>query len=623
MPTPSPVNSNGWVRSKLQQAAQRTTYLVRAWRLVWTATKSWTIPWFILLIVQGLLPAATVYLTKILVDNLSAAVGGGLSWESVRPVLYPAVAMGTILLLSQVLGGLLAWIRAAQSELVEDYIKALVHSKAGSVDIEFYETPELSDKLARANSESATRSLSILENLGSLLQNTLTLVAVAALLIPYSFWLPLVLLLSTLPALWVVVHHSVLHHEWWEQTTERRRWAHYFDQLLTFPTPAAEIRLFDLAIHFRDQYGQLRKQLRDGRLRLLKRQNVAQFVASSSALVVTVSTLVWMVGRALRGMATLGDIALFYQAFNQGQGLMRALLSSLGQLYADGLFLEHLFTFLDLEAKITDPENPVEEPIVLGEGITFCDVSFRYPGSDSFALNGFNLFVPVGKTVALVGPNGAGKTTVTKLLCRFYDPDHGEIRIGDTDIREIRLVTLRRLFTVLFQYPVRYVASIGRNISLGDIRSEPDEHKIVYAADGGGAREIAEKLPRKYDTLLGKHFKGGVELSGGEWQRVTLARAFYRESPLVILDEPTSFMDSWAEAAWLDRFRELVHGRSAIIITHRFTTAMRADIIHVMDDGKIVESGTHEELLHSGGLYAASWTAQMEAEKRVLTAPNP
>ena len=253
-------------------------------------------------------------------------------------------------------------------------------------------------------------------------------------------------------------------------------------------------------------------------------------------------------------------------------------------------------------------------PETLSEGILFEDVQFRYPGSEHLALNDFSLFIPAGKTVAIVGPNGAGKTTVTKLLCRFYDPTEGSIRLDGTDLRSFDLNRLRRLCTVLFQSPVHYIATVAQNIVMGDRGKEPTTERIACAVRGGGADEIVSRLPMGYETLLGKQFRGGVELSGGQWQRISLARAFYRESPIVILDEPTSFMDSWAESAWLDHFRELVKDRTAIIVTHRFTTAMRADVIHVMNEGKVVESGSHRELIDQNGLYASSWLSQIRAE---------
>lgn len=606
----------GQINSKVSAASGRLVYLQRALRLILKASRFWTVLWFSLLLIQGLLPAVTVYLTKILVDALAIAIGSGLAWSTIRPVVIPAALMAGTILLTQVLQGVLNWIRAAQSELVEDHIKALVHDKASTVDLEFYETPEQSDRMARANSEATARSISLLDNLGALFQNSLTLIAVAALLLPYSIWLPLVLLCSTLPALWVVIHHNLFYHDWWERTTEQRRWGRYFDSMLTYPPPAAEIRLFGLARHFRAAYNDLRRELREGRLRLIRNQNLAQFGAGLVALLVTVTTLIWMGARALAGAATLGDLALFYQAFNQGQRLMRSLLGSLGQLYADALFLEHLFTFLDLQPVITAPDNPAPIPRHLDKGIVFKNVNFRYPGSENLTLTDFNLVIPAGKTIAFVGPNGAGKTTVTKLLCRFYDPTEGSIQLDDVNIREMDPNQLRRKITVMFQNPVHFVASVAENIAMGDLEKPLNRECIHSAATGSGTADIVQNLPNGYETLLGKQFQGGVELSEGEWQRIALARAFYRQAPVVILDEPTSFMDSWAEAAWLDRFGALVKGRTAILVTHRFTTAMRADIIHVMDRGSIVESGSHSELLDQGGMYAASWLSQMQSEKR-------
>ena len=560
------------------------------------------------------MPAATVYLTKILVDRLTEAVGGGLSAEALYPVLIPTLAMGSILLATQLLGGLLGWVRVAQSELVQDYIKGLIHRKAATVDLAFFETPEESDRMSRANSEASSRSLSLLQNIGILSQNLVTLIAVALILVTYSFWIPLLLFLSTLPALWVVLHHNNLHHNWWEKTTEDRRWTLYYDRMLTMALPAAEMRLFGLGASFQHAYKELRRTLRESRLRLLKRQNVAQVTASISALFVTAGSLVWMAARAFKGLATIGDIALFYQAFNQGQQLMRSLLNSVGQLYGDALFLEHLFTFLDQKSEVKSPPDTSPIPASLSDGIHFKHVTFCYPGSDKKALNDFSLHIPAGKTVALVGPNGAGKTTITKLLCRFYDPTQGVIEIDGVDIRKMDLEALRRNCAVLFQHPMRYIATAGRNISIGDLDTEPSLNRIHEAAVGGGAHDIISALPQKYDTLLGKQFRGGVELSGGQWQRVTLSRAFFRNSPIVILDEPTSFMDSWAETRWLDRFRTLVKNRTAIIVTHRFTTAMRADIICVVEDGRIVEMGGHEDLVRQGGLYASSWNKQIQVE---------
>jgi ATP-binding cassette subfamily B protein len=312
-------------------------------------------------------------------------------------------------------------------------------------------------------------------------------------------------------------------------------------------------------------------------------------------------------------LVTLGDLALFYQAFNQGQRLMRSLLASVGQLYSNCLFLGNLFEFLDLEPLVVNPAHAVPAPVVLQRGIRFRQVNFRYPGSSREALCDFDLDIPAGQMVAIVGSNGAGKSTLLKLLCRLYDPDAGHIEMDGIDLRHLRVEELRRRITVLFQEPVRYNDTVAENISLGDRAAAPSAAKIEGAAQAAGADTIISRLPEGYVSTLGKMFSKGSELSVGEWQRIALARAFLRQAPIILLDEPTSAMDSWSEADWLHRFRSLADGRTVMIITHRFTTAMRADIIHVMAQGRIVESGSHEELLAFGGAYAQSWTAQMRA----------
>ncbi len=599
-------------RRGLQEVRLKITYLVRALRLIWEATGRWTLLWLLLLLVSGVLPAALVYLTKHLVDAVAVAIGGGLSWETVQPVLWPALLMGGVLLLSQGLSGLTSWIRTAQAEHVLDHVKNLIHAKAAEVDLAFYDNPDYYDHLERANSEASSRSLSLLDNLGSLLQNGVTLVSIAAILVHYSVWLPLALLLTTLPALFVVVHHHQREHAWWTKHTVDQRKAGYFDRLLTMAFFAPEVRVFDLAGHFRQQYQEVRRRLREGRLELMRRQAWASLGAGLVGLLATALVMVWMVARALRGVASLGDLALFYQAFNQGQGLMRALLSSAGQMYANTLFLEHLFTFLEIPTGLPDPDDPVPVPRQLREGIRFENVTFCYPGSSRPVLQQLNLFIPAGKTVAIVGANGAGKSTLLKLLCRFYDPDEGRVTIDGIDLRRFRRRELLDAITVLFQFPVPYQDTLARNIALGDLKQPPTRAAIEQAARSAMVDEIARKLPQGYDTLLGKWFsEEGAELSGGEWQRVSLARAFYRQAPIVVLDEPTSAMDSWTEAEWMDRFGELVRGRTALIITHRFTTAMRADLIYVMDEGRVIEQGTHHQLLALNGHYAASWRRQM------------
>lgn len=609
------------VTNRLRSAVAQLSYLQQTFHLVWSAARTWTLAWFILLVIQGLLPVVTVYLTRLLVNRLVAVVGIGSSWDSIQPILVPGVLMAGVLLLTEFLRSGSEWIRTAQSELVQDHISALIHKKSVAVDLAFYESSEYYDRLNRARSDASSRSLSLLENSGSLLQNSITLLAMAAVLIPYGAWIPFVLLISTLPAFYVVLRLNRRQHWWWQQTTTDRRWLQYYEMLLTHSAIAAELRLFNLGPHFRSAYQVLRRRLRTERLKLIKDQSLGRLGAGAVALLISGTAMLWMVRQVLVGLMTLGDLALFYQAFNQSQNLMRSLLGNLGQIYNNSLFINNLFEFLRLEPQILDPDEPLPVPL-LQKGIDFQHVTFRYPGSNRDALQDFNLTIPAGQVVAIVGDNGAGKSTLIKLLCRFYDPDAGRIELDGIDIRDLSIAEFRRVITVLFQSPIPYHTTAAQNITLGDLAATPSAAEIQAAARGAGAHELIARLPQGYDTLLGKWFADGAELSGGEWQRVALARAFLRRAQIIVLDEPTSAMDSWAEADWLERFRALANGRTAIVITHRFTLAMRADLIYVMREGQIVESGSHDQLLAQGGLYAQSWTAQIQVSQPYVSELN-
>ena len=595
----------------LHKFAAQLSYVPRTLRLIWRAARGWTLAWFTLLCIEGLLPAALVYLSRSLVDSLAAAIGTGWSWENIWPVAFPGALITVIIAVQELMQGLSSWVRTAQAELVRDHLSALVHEKSLAVDLAFYESPEYHDQLERARNDLSSRPLALLESMGGLLQNSITLLAMAMLLIPYGVWLPFVLFISTIPAFYVVLHFNRRYHRWWEQTTPDRRRAQYYDMMLTHSAVAAELRLFDLGSYFKASYQTLRRRMRVERLTFTRDQGLARLGAALAGVLISGSALAWMLWRALQGRATLGDLALFYQAFQRGQGLLRSLLENLGQIYANTLFLGNLFEFLELKPRVADPLNPVLPQPALREAIRFQQVAFRYPGSDRRVLQDFNLTIPSGQIIAIVGANGAGKSTLLKLLCRFYDPEAGLIALDGSDIRDMTLQNLRRMITVLFQWPVPYQATAAQNIAFGDLSANQGATELEMAARSAGAHDVIRRLPKGYDTLLGKWFANGVELSVGEWQRLALARAFFRRAEILILDEPTSALDSWAEADWFDRFRSLANGRTAIIITHRFTIARRADVIHVMEAGRIVESGKHDELLGHGGLYARSWAAQL------------
>lgn len=608
------------VHQKFSALRQQIPYFGQALTLVWDSARKWTWAWLTLLILRGILPVASVYLTRLVVDSLVDVLGKGTGWHAIQPTLLWVGLLALTLLLNESLNSLLTWVRTAQGELVSDHIYDLIHSQAIRLDLGFFETPGFYDQLHRARVDALNRPVALLENLGALLQNSITLLAMAAVLLSFGLWLPFVLLLSTLPGLFVVIRHTLRFHQWRVKNTAAERRTRYYDWIITWHESAAELRLFDLGEHFRIAFQNLRAKLRREKIQLTRDQSLAELGAGILALLAMGASLVWIITQVARGTITLGDTALFYAAFSQGQSLLRSLLSQAGDIYRNLFFLENLFEFLNLEPGVVSPPEGDAAPEAPRGDIRLDGITFQYPDSQRVALKNFNLTIPAGQIVAIVGENGAGKSTLIKLLCRFYDPQAGSIRFSGTELHQYPLADLRRQISVLFQEPVHYHESVTDNIAYGDLSASPTRPEIETAARAAGAETAIRKLSQGYDTVLGKWF-GGAELSVGEWQRIALARAFLRQAQLIILDEPTSAMDSWAEADWLSRFRELVSGRTALIVTHRFTTAMQADIIHVMYAGRIIESGTHTELMQLGGRYAQSWQQQTKSKRTPVEFP--
>jgi ATP-binding cassette subfamily B protein len=599
------------LKDKVSRIAAQLPLLPRALGLVRKAAVGWFATWILLLLLQGLLPVAVVYLSRSVVNSLVLLTRSRAPFENVWLALWPAILLAATVLAAEVLRSATSYVRTAQSELVRDHIRSLIQEKSVAMDLEFYDSPEFYDHLHRAKDEAAYRPVALLESLGALAQNSITLVAMGAVLLPYGAWLPVALLVGTLPAFWVVLRYSLLQHAWRRSVTadERRTW--YYEWLLTTAEPAAEIRLFNLGGYFQRVSLALRTRLREERLNLAQRQALAEMGAGAAALLVTGGSVLWMLWSAVQGRATLGDLVLFYQAFQQGLQLSKSLLGNVGQLYSNILFLGNLFEFLDLEPMVTEAASPKPVPASLDAGIGFHEVSFHYPGTQRLALDKMSVFLEAKRITAIVGPNGAGKSTLIKLIARFYDPQGGRIDWDGFDLRGYALQELRDRITILFQQPVHFSASARENIAFGDASATRGDGEILAAARDSGAESIVRRLPDGLDTMLGRWFQDdGAELSVGEWQRLALARAFLRRSTILVLDEPTSAMDPWAESEWLERFRKLAVGRTVLIITHRFTTAMFADVIHVMDAGRIVESGNHEELLRIRGRYAEAWTKQ-------------
>lgn len=574
----------------------------RAIVLVWRATRWWSVAWGVLLIAQGLIPAGQVLLLKTLVNQFVSSA----RWATIAP---SAIGIATLWVVSQLISSALSWVRAVQAEHVQDEVHRLIHEQALRLDLAFYDRPESYDLLWRAQIDAPSQPLALLESLGSLVQNGLGFLVLAGILWAYAAWLPILMLCTAVPGLLWIARHILREHHWHLEHTVDERRERYLDRIITDQHAATEFRLFDLGSYHRKAFEKVRESLKVGKLRLAQKGAVTELAAGLLAWAGSLVGLGWMLHQTLTGRAKLGDLLLCFQAFQQCQVQLRSLLEGAGKIYRSLLFIDNLDEYLRTEPAIL-AGHASESGLPIKQSIRFSGVGFTYPGGTHRALDQFNLEIPKEKVVAIVGYNGAGKSTLIKLLCRFYDPDEGQILLDGVDLKEIDQEALRRQIAVLFQNPVHYQTTVRENIGFGQLSYLGDDRRLWQAACDAGALAPIERLPGGFDTVLSKMF-GGTELSEGEWQRIALARAFLRRASLIVLDEPTSAMDSWAEQDWLGRFRTLTAGRSALMITHRFTTAMHADIIHVMDKGRIIESGTHEQLVSRGGVYAASWAAQM------------
>ncbi|MBM3332049.1 ABC transporter ATP-binding protein [candidate division WOR-3 bacterium] len=597
-------------RPRFVDAVQQGLRLDRAIRLVWTSAPGWATLNLLLVVVQGLLPLAGLYLMKRLIDALQAGIAASGGSASFRPVLVWVVLAAGVALLTALARSLADVAGQAQSLVLTDKVTDVLHSQSVAVDLEYYENPLYHDTLQRAQGDAAQRPVSIVNRLVQIGQSAISLAGIGGLLFAFNPLLALVLALVALPGALVRLVYSRRLYRFEQEQTKQERRAWYYHWMLTHSYFAKEVRLFDLGSLFRTRFRALRQQLRGGRLALTRRRTLAGVLAQSVATVAVFGALAYIAYQTFKGTVTIGSLVMYYSAFQLATGSVSAILGGFAGLYEDNLFLSNFYKFLDLKPRVTAPVKPLPCPSRIDKGIAFNDVGFTYPGTSRKVLEGVNLTVAPGQVIALVGENGSGKTTLAKLLCRLYDPDSGAVTVDGVDIRQFEPARWRRQVSVVLQDYVQYQLPVWENIWLGDAESVPDRERIVEAARRSGVDPVIRRLPQGYDTPLGCWFEHGHELSVGEWQKVALARAFLRDSQIVVLDEPTSSLDPLAEEELFRHFRQAIHGRGAVLISHRFSTVQMADHIYVLDKGRVVEQGTHRQLLETDGLYARLYLAQ-------------
>lgn len=589
------------------------TSTVRVFRLVWATSKWQTLALAILTLALAVIPAMQVWLAGALIDEVASGIGAGDLDPYVRSIVILAIAQLGLFLA----GSLFQTLSNIDQQLLQEkltiHVQLLIMRHANSLDLSDFENAAYYDQLQQAQRESANRPVQMVSGVFGLARSLITFVTMVGLLIGLSPWIAIAALLSPIPAF-----ISGSRYSWWgfqqmRRLSPTRRMMSYLTNVLTTDSFNKEIKLYTLGDHFIDRYDDISRGYYAETRSLLIRRYLAGFGWGALTIIASSATFLYVALQAVRGVISLGQLTIFTQAAQQVQNAFQGILGGFQGIYEHGLYLSTLYELLDRQPTIASPADPVPVRVPFQQGIEFRNVTFTYPGRTEPALDDVSFSIELGETVALVGKNGAGKTTIVKLLGRLYDPDAGQILIDGVDIRAYDPSELRKQFGMMFQDYAMYQLPVAENIGVGNVDLVRDREAIEAAAVRGGATALIDSLPDRYDTILGKWFEDGHQLSGGEWQRVALSRAFMRDAQILILDEPTSALDAEAEYDLFARIKQLAEGRMAIFISHRFSTTRRADRILVLENAKLIEQGTHAELMLLGGRYADLFTLQAES----------
>lgn len=586
-------------------------YTRRALELVWATSPRLTLILAVLTIGAGLIPAGTAYIGKLIVDGVVAAASLEAQARSEATYLvFLYVALEALLVV--LLNGMQRGISAVESLLraqLGQRVNVLILEKAQQLRMAQFEDSEFYDKLTRARREASSRPLSLVKRTFRLLQNGVSLLSLGVLLVQFSPWAVLLLLLGGLPAFIGETKFSGDAFRLFRWGSPERRRQLYLETVLAREDSIKEVKLFQLGSELLGQYKDIFNRLYGRDRNLTLRRDFWGFVLGSVATLAFYSAYFWIVWATIAQTITLGQMTMYLMVFRQGQTAVSSILTAISGMYEDNLYLSNLYEYLEEGADLDD--GSADSGPSPGDGVRFEVVSFSYPGAVEPALSGINLHLKPGSSLALVGENGSGKTTLIKLLTRLYDPDEGHILLDGRDLREWDTAALRERIGVIFQDFVRYQMLVGENIGAGDIHHFADENAWHDAAKLGMADEFVERMELGYHTQLGRWFAGGRELSGGQWQKIALARAFMRrDADILVLDEPTAAMDAGAEASIFEHFRSHTRDKMVILISHRFSTVRMADQVVVLERGVVVEQGNHEHLMSIEGRYAELFTLQ-------------
>jgi len=589
-------------------------YVPALFRLIWRTHRGYTAAIVVLRVVRSVIPVATFWVGKLILDSVIAAKAGTGSLSHVWRYLALELA---IVLSGEILARASSLIESLLGDLFSNAMSVQLMEHAARLDLAQFEDPEFYDHLERARRQTVGR-IALLSLLLSMSQDALTLLTLAGALIAYSPWLLLLLAIAVIPSFLGETHFASLGYSLLFRWTPERRQLDYLRYVGASDKTAKEVQMFGLAPWLTDRYRDLSQKFYEENRSLSLRRGLVSALLSILGTIGYYTAYVVILIRAVKGEITIGTLTFLAASFGRGRDVIQNILLSASNVYEQALYLRDLFVFLDMRPTIESPPDARPVPATIKSGFVFENVGFRYPGSDRWAVRNVNLVLGPGERVALVGENGAGKTTLTKLMARLYDPTEGRITLDGVDLKEYDLATLRRAIGVIFQDFVRYDMRFDENIGVGEIESvRTDLEKnngtpvaITAAAENSLAASLLPRFSKGYQQMLGRRFDEGVDLSGGEWQKIALARAYIRDAQVLILDEPTAALDARAEYEVFLRFSELVAGRMAVLISHRFSTVRMADRIIVLRHGKVEEQGSHEELLARRGLYEELFTMQ-------------
>ena len=585
---------------------------------IW-ATSPWlTLSSLGLRLIRSLLPIITLYIGKLIIDEAVRLVALGLPFESMlqawhggqlNHLLWLLVLEFALAILSDLLGRMVSYADSLLSELFTNATSIRLMEHAATLDLEDFEDPDLQDKLDRARRQTMGR-MNLMSTLFGQVQDTITVVSFAAGLLIYAPWLIVLLAVALIPAFIGESHFNAMGYSLNFAWTPERRQLEYVKQTGASVESAKEVKIFNLHHFLIARYRTLADKFYKANRALARKRAIwgALFAALGTlGYYIAYGYIAW---RTVRGDFTIGDLTFLAGSFRRLRQLLEGLLVGFSQVASQALYLDDLFSFFEIEPEIKSPEHPVPVPKPITRGFVFEDVGFRYPDAERWAVRHLSFELHAGEVLALVGENGAGKTTLVKLLARLYDPDEGRILLDGIDLRDYDIEALRANIGVIFQDFVRYNLTAGENIGVGQVDAMDDDVRIREAARRAMADEVIASLPNGYDQQVGRRFKTGVDLSGGQWQKIAIARAYMRDAQVMILDEPTAALDARSEFEVFQRFKELSDDRTAVLISHRFSSVRMADRILVLNEGQLEASGTHEQLLAQGGRYAELFELQ-------------